>query len=75
LKPDPALVNIVLAEFGISPEEAFFAGDTSVDIATAKNAGCPSIGVKWGFRPEEASAADFVIDDPSELPKLVISRA
>ena len=74
LKPDPALVRIVLDEFGISPDEAFFVGDTSVDLATAKNARCPSIGVTWGFRPEEAAGADFVIDDPSELPGLVTAR-
>jgi phosphoglycolate phosphatase len=74
LKPDPAIVRIVLDEFGISPDEAFFVGDTSVDLATAKNAGCPSIGVTWGFRPEEAEGADFVIQDPSELPGLVTGR-
>ena len=74
LKPDPAIVRIVLDEFGISPEEAFFVGDTSVDLATAKNARCPSIGVTWGFRPEEVTGANFTIDDPSELSVLVTSR-
>ncbi|MDR3165096.1 MAG: HAD-IA family hydrolase [Synergistaceae bacterium] len=74
LKPDPTIVHIVLDKFGISPEEAFFAGDTIVDLATAKNARCPSIGVTWGFRPEEVTGADFVIDDPSELPGLAAGR-
>jgi phosphoglycolate phosphatase len=74
LKPDPAIVRIVLDEFGISPDEAFFVGDTSVDLATAKNARCPSIGVTWGFRPEEAAEADFVVDAPSELPGLLLYR-
>jgi phosphoglycolate phosphatase len=74
LKPDPAIVRIVLGEFGITPDEAFFVGDTSIDLATAKNARCPSIGVTWGFRPEEVTGADFVIDDPSELPGLVTNR-
>jgi len=71
LKPDPAIVNNVLAEFGFSPKEAVLVGDTIVDLSTAKNAGCMSIGAKWGFRPEEVSfagsGADFVIDHPSEL--------
>jgi phosphoglycolate phosphatase len=70
LKPDPTIVRIALDEFGILTDEAFFVGDTSVDLATAKNAHCPSIGVTWGFRPEEAAGADFVIGDPSELPGL-----
>jgi phosphoglycolate phosphatase len=74
LKPDPAIVRTVLDDFGISPGETFFVGDTGVDIATAKNARCPSVGVTWGFRPEEVTGADFVIDDPSELPVLAASR-
>ncbi|MDR1136931.1 MAG: HAD-IA family hydrolase [Synergistaceae bacterium] len=76
LKPDPAAVYNILGEFGVSPQETMFIGDTMVDIATAKNAGCVSVGVMWGFRPEELSAAgevgaDFVIDCPSELIDLV----
>jgi phosphoglycolate phosphatase len=71
LKPDPAIVRGVLSEFGLSPDEAVLVGDTIVDLSTAKNAGCISIGVKWGFRPEEVSfagsGADFVINHPSEL--------
>ena len=74
LKPDPAIVRIVLDEFGISPAEAFFVGDTGVALATARNARCTSIGVTWGFRPEEVIEADFVIDDPSELPGLAAGR-
>ncbi|MDR1651705.1 MAG: HAD hydrolase-like protein [Synergistaceae bacterium] len=76
LKPDPAIANIVLGEFGISGGEAVLAGDTSVDLATAKNAGCVSVGVTWGFRPKEAeTGADYVISDPSELPPLILSHS
>ena len=73
LKPDPAIVLNILGGFGVSPDEAVMVGDTAVDLATAKNAGCKSVGVKWGFRPEEASGAeaDFVITHPSELPGLI----
>ena len=73
LKPDPAIVHYILGEFGIPPAEALFVGDTSVDLETAKNAGCPSVGVLWGFRPEEASnaGADFVTAHPSELTELI----
>ena len=73
LKPDPAIVYGVLDIFGIPPAEAIMVGDTSIDLATAQNAGCASVGVLWGFRPEEASnaGADFVIANPSELPELI----
>ena len=73
LKPDPTIVHNILGEFGVPPAEALFVGDTSVDLETAKNAGCPSVGVLWGFRPEEAanSGADFVIAHPFELTELI----
>jgi phosphoglycolate phosphatase len=71
LKPDPAIVLNILESFGVSPREAVMVGDTSVDISTARNAGCVSVGAAWGFRPEEAGGADFVIGHPSELPGLI----
>ncbi|MDR1509358.1 MAG: HAD-IA family hydrolase [Synergistaceae bacterium] len=76
LKPNPAAVYDILDEFGVSPAETMFIGDTAVDMETAGNAGCVFVGVTWGFRPEEISAArdggaGFVIDSPSELIDLV----
>ena len=76
LKPDPTAVYNILGEFGVSPGEAMFVGDTAVDAETAGNAGCVFVGVMWGFRPEEISAAKdgtsgFVIDSPAELIDLV----
>ena len=73
LKPDPAIVHDVLGTFGISPAEALMVGDTSVDLLTAQNAGCVSVGVLWGFRPEEVASAgaDFVIAHPRELSELI----
>jgi phosphoglycolate phosphatase len=75
LKPDPAIVRNALGRMGVLPGEATLVGDTIVDIATAKNAGCLSVGVMWGFRPEEVaeSGADFVIDHPSQLPNMIRS--
>ena len=76
LKPDPTIVGIILERFGVVPAESIFVGDTGVDLATAGNAGCVSVGVTWGFRPDEVRAfgADYVIDDPSELPKIALSH-
>ncbi|MDR3281242.1 MAG: HAD family hydrolase [Synergistaceae bacterium] len=76
LKPNPAIVNNILGDFGLDPRETMFAGDTGVDLATAKNARCVSIGVLWGFRPKEVAAdgADYVINSPSELPVLASNR-
>ena len=71
LKPDPAIVHNILAALGVTPAKALFVGDTNVDLATAKNAECRSVGVLWGFRPDEVSKADFIISHPSELIELI----
>lgn len=45
-KPDPLAVEHCLARFRTAPQRALFAGDSDVDVATARNAGvalCPSI--------------------------------
>ena len=72
-KPAPDAVWKILEEQGISRGETLFIGDSNVDILTAKNAGLPSAGVSWGFRPEEeliSAGADFLIRKPSELLQL-----
>ena len=76
LKPNPAIIHGILDEFGVPPSEALFVGDTSVDLETAENAGCVSVGVLWGFRPEEVSSsgANFVIAHPSEIIELIKGR-
>ena len=69
-KPAPDMVNVVLKDFGISPEEAVYIGDTEIDVETANNTGMPCVCVSWGFRP-----VDFlqtlkplaIIDSPAQL--------
>ncbi len=57
-KPAPDLVNLVLEQLGVSPEEAVYIGDSDVDIATAKNAGLGGVFVDYGFR-----SRDFLIQN------------
>ena len=52
-KPDPEGALLIAAEFGCSPEEILYIGDSSVDMQTAKAAGMFPLGVLWGFRSEE----------------------
>ncbi|MDR2371394.1 MAG: HAD family hydrolase [Treponema sp.] len=74
LKPDPQAVWEILAELDLAPGDAVFAGDSEIDVKTARNAGCFPLGVSWGYRPrkalEEAGAA-LVIDGPGELLGLI----
>jgi phosphoglycolate phosphatase len=74
LKPDPALTSHVLSLMGVSASEAIFAGDTMMDMQTAKRAGCVAVGVTWGFRTRNElhqNGADHIIDVPGELLKLL----
>ena len=63
-KPDPAFLDIALAELGSSRERSIYVGDSEVDVKTAAAAGLPCVIVDWGFRSREqlleAGAEDIV---------------
>lgn len=70
LKPDAALLQLIMEECDAVAETTVMIGDSGVDIQTAKNAGVRSIGCTWGFRPRtelEEYHADFIVDTPSEI--------
>lgn len=72
LKPDPAVVEEILALTGIAREEVLYVGDSGVDIMTAKAASVRAVGVTWGFRSREElleAGAENLIDKPEELLK------
>lgn len=69
-KPDPTMINELLDELGVAPEDAVMIGDTNHDMALANNAGVDAIGITWGvhgadvlsqFRPKH------IIKDLREL--------
>jgi phosphoglycolate phosphatase len=65
-KPDPAGVLSCLEGFGVGREQALFVGDSSVDVATARNAGVAVWALPYGYnlgQPIEASQPDRVVDD------------
>lgn len=69
-KPDPAIVNDILAQTGVKREEVLYVGDSNVDMQTAHNAGVTAVGVSWGFRPRtelEALHPAHIIDKAEEL--------
>lgn len=70
LKPDAALLELIMKECGATAETTFMVGDSGVDIQTAKAVGVRSVGCSWGFRPRtelEEQCADFIVNNPSEL--------
>ncbi len=69
-KPDPTGVKSCLCQFGVSPERALFVGDSSIDVATARNAGVRVWMLPYGYnmgQPIRACVPDRVIADCSAL--------
>lgn len=76
-KPNPAILEEIIATAGVSKKEVLYVGDSGVDAATAMNAEVDFAGVLWGFRPqnelENAGAAVFV-KNTEELYRLISSK-
>jgi len=69
-KPDPMGVQSCLSQFGVSPGRALFVGDSSIDVATARNAGVRVWMLPYGYnmgQPIEACAPDRIIADCSAI--------
>lgn len=70
LKPDTALVDMILEKAGVERKGCVMIGDSGVDIQTAHNAGITSVGVSWGFRSRselEENGANHIADTADEL--------
>lgn len=73
-KPHPEPIKKALRKLGALSESAVMVGDTDVDVLAGKNAGVVTIGVTYGFHGEKIrkSNPDFLIDDISEILKIVL---
>lgn len=69
-KPNPAGIAHCLNAFGVPRHRALFVGDSSIDVATARNAGVPVWMLPYGYnmgQPIEACQPDRIIADCSAL--------
>lgn len=57
-KPDPALVEAMCRNWGLAAADVLYAGDSNVDVQTARAAGMDCCGVLWGFRTREELAGE-----------------
>jgi phosphoglycolate phosphatase len=55
-KPHPAPLYWVLGKLGLRANELLFVGDSRNDIQAAQAAGCPSVGLTYGYNYGEAIA-------------------
>lgn len=70
LKPDPAVVEELLAVTGTPRQEVLYVGDSGVDMQTAAAAGVRSVGVTWGFRTREelaSTGAGHIVDRAEDI--------
>lgn len=76
-KPDPESSWEILAALDRTPRQTMLAGDSEVDMETARNIGCLPVGVSWGFRPVETirkAGAALIIDRPKEILSIVLGN-
>lgn len=73
-KPNPIGVERLREESGAARKETLMVGDSSVDVATARNAGISCCGVTYGFQPETLAdpAPDLLVDRMQDLADWVL---
>ncbi len=73
-KPDPEPIRLALDRLGAAPVEALYLGDSTHDMVAGRAAGVRTAAAAWGPFPRvelEATAPDFILDAPGELPGIL----
>lgn len=70
-KPSAEGINLVLQKMGASAEQAFYVGDSAVDIRAAHRAGVMAIAALWDAHAHReellAEKPNLLIESPSEI--------
>ena len=76
-KPDPVGIYQILSDTKGQREKTWMIGDSAVDVLAGRNAGVTTCGVTYGYATETFKDAqpDFLIDNFSELERLVVTNA
>lgn len=53
-KPDPLMLNEIMAHCEVAPQRSLMIGDASFDLLMARNAGMDSVAVGYGAQPLES---------------------
>ncbi len=75
IKPDPQVLSNILKESQKIKEQMVMIGDSKIDIELAKNVGISSIGVCYGYRPEQElkdAGADYIVHHVAELAEILL---
>ena len=70
-KPDPEGILLACSRLKCSPGDVLYVGDHPKDVQAAAAAGSMSVGVRWGYIPEdqpiESWKADLIINHPDDI--------
>ncbi|WP_413112790.1 phosphoglycolate phosphatase [Thaumasiovibrio sp. DFM-14] len=69
-KPNPMALHWLLEKHQLSAEQLLMVGDSKNDVLAAKNAGCPVIGLTYGYNhgePISQSEPNIVLEHFSQL--------
>ena len=69
-KPAPDMLFAAMSAVGADKENSLYAGDSAVDVETARNAGVKGVFCAWGFAGKERlikAGARPIIDAPEDL--------
>lgn len=77
IKPNPHIINEILATTQVDANETIYVGDSGVDASTASNVkGITFIGATWGFRPKkelEENGAEIFANSPKDILDIIRS--
>ena len=71
-KPEPDMVYKAMRDIGV--DTCIYVGDSEVDVATAKNAGCKCLAVLWGFRDKQVlldAGAEHLCESPADMARMI----
>lgn len=77
-KPDPLMLHELMEELDVRPERMLMIGDTTHDLALARNAGVASVGVSFGAHSHDEFAPYqplFVAHSMQELHDWLVQEA
>lgn len=70
-KPDPLMLNELLQDFELQPNQALMVGDTEFDLEMAAVANMPSVGVSFGSHSVERLQRHGPVSVIDRLPELL----
>lgn len=69
-KPNPQMLEELMAELRVEPELTLMIGDTTHDLLMARNAGVAALGVAYGAHPRETLEAENPLFCAGSVPEL-----